>query len=278
MLTIVAPAKINLTLEILGKRPDGYHEIRSIVQTVNLNDKLHFKPGDRIEFECDVPGWDYEKSLVSKTVSLLRGNARKGAAVEIEKKIPLVAGLGGDSSDAAAVLRGLNILWELRLSLRELANLALQLGSDVPLFIHGGTVLMEGRGGKLTPLPPMPHMTAVIFVPPMPGLERKTEQLYSRVKPADYTAGHLTDDFVQWLNKREKSTSPVLFNVFDYIAPGVFPGLKEYRQRFLEAGAPEVHMAGSGPALYTLTQDAAVAGRICSSLGAQGLESYQADF
>ena len=278
MLTVMAPAKLNLTLEVLNKRPDGYHEIRSIVQTVNLNDGLHFRLSQRTEFKCNAPDWMPEKSLVSKAVSLLRGKTSKGAMIEIDKRIPLAAGLGGDSSDAAAVLRGLNMLWELGLSLRELIKLAAQLGSDVPLFLYGGTLLVEDRGEKVTPLPPLPHMLAVLLVPPLPRPERKTERLYSMLKAADCTMGYITDSFADWLNQRKESAFPSLFNVFNYIAPDVFTGLKEYRQRFLEAGALEVHLAGSGPTLFTLTNDAALAKNICCRLQEQGLESYMADF
>ena len=100
MLTVLAPAKINLTLEVLGKRPDGFHEIRSVLQTINLCDSLHFQPGQEITFKSDMPGWSAEESLVTRAASLLQKatGCSRGAAIEVEKRIPLVSGLGGDSS------------------------------------------------------------------------------------------------------------------------------------------------------------------------------------
>ncbi|MFH1776194.1 MAG: 4-(cytidine 5'-diphospho)-2-C-methyl-D-erythritol kinase, partial [Candidatus Omnitrophota bacterium] len=158
MLIIEAPAKLNLTLEVLGKRPDGYHEIRSVMQTVNLHDTLIFRHAGGVAVSSNSPEWKPEESLVSRAVSLVQSaiGCSRGAAIEVEKHIPLVAGLGGDSSDAAAALRGLNQLWELDLSQRKLLELAAQMGSDVPFFIDGGTALAEGRGEMLTPLPPLP--------------------------------------------------------------------------------------------------------------------------
>ncbi len=167
MMTATAQAKINITLEVLKKRADGFHEIRSIVQTIDFCDKLRFQAGPRLDIKCNLPEWSASKSLVSKAVDLLRNTtgSRQGAVIEIEKRIPLSSGLGGDSSDAAAVLRGLNLLWNLKLSLRDLISLGAQLGSDVPLFLYGGTVLVEGRGEKVRPLRPMPHMTVVLLSP-----------------------------------------------------------------------------------------------------------------
>ena len=115
MFTIEAPAKINLTLEVLGKRPDGYHEIRSVIQTLAFCDTLQISPAKDISFKSNLPDWSPEQSLVVKAVKLLKEatGCTKGAKIEITKRIPLMSGLGGDSSDAAAILRGLNQLWEL---------------------------------------------------------------------------------------------------------------------------------------------------------------------
>ena len=153
MLTILAPAKLNLTLEVLAKRPDGLHEIRSLIQTINLCDSLRFRLSQSISFKCDEPKWLPERSLVSKAASLLQKATKcpNGATIEVNKRIPLLSGLGGDSSDAAAILRGLNKLWELGLSPPELVELASQLGSDIAFFLYGGTALVRGRGEIVTP-------------------------------------------------------------------------------------------------------------------------------
>ena len=115
MITISAPAKINLTLEVLGKRPDGYHEVRSVIQTISLADSLSFEMSDRLEFRSESAEWEGEKSLVSQAFTLMKNmaGAGKGATISVSKRIPLLSGLGGDSSDAAVTLLGLNELWGL---------------------------------------------------------------------------------------------------------------------------------------------------------------------
>ncbi|MFH1002656.1 MAG: 4-diphosphocytidyl-2C-methyl-D-erythritol kinase, partial [Chloroflexota bacterium] len=130
MLTIPAPAKLNLTLEVLSRRPDGFHEISSVLQAIDLCDTLRFRSSDGVEFLSGSAGWSAGQSLVSRAVRLVQEQTgRRGVAVEVIKKIPLVSGLGGDSSDAAAVLLGLNQIWGLGLSLNDLLGLATELGS-----------------------------------------------------------------------------------------------------------------------------------------------------
>ena len=280
MMTATAPAKINLTLETLKKRPDGFHEIRSVVQTINFADKIKIGPGPRLDIKCNLPDWTASQSLVTKAVSLLRNGtgAKQGALIEIEKRIPLNSGLGGDSSDAAAVLRGLNLQWNLKLSLRDLINYGAQLGSDVPLFLYGGTVLIEGRGEKIRPLRPMPHMTVILLIPHIPKTENKTQQMYARLNVRNYTPGTGTEDFINMLEGRAAKPGMGLYNVFDEVAWKFFAGLSEFRQKFLEAGASEVHVAGSGPTLFTLTRDDVKAYDIHKRLVDMGLEAQLADF
>jgi len=280
MMMATAPAKINLTLEALKKRPDGFHEIRSVVQTLSFGDNLRFQSNPRMEIKCNLPEWSAAKSLISKAVNLLKNTTRsnQSALIEIEKRIPFSSGLGGDSSDAAAVLRGLNLLWNLKLSLRDLINIAAQLGSDVPLFLYGGTVLIEGKGEKIRPLRPMPHMTIIMLVPPIPRVENKTQQMYSQLTVRNYTPGRITEDFINMLEGRATTQGLGLYNVFDEIGLKFFPGLTGYRQKFLEAGADSIHVAGSGPTLFSLTRDDVKAYDIRKRLQAQGLETFLADF
>jgi len=278
MLTLLAPAKINLTLEVLRQRPDGFHEIRSVIQTINLCDSLLFRSSRNIEFGCDNPDLVPEESLVSKAAALLQQatGCSKGARIEISKRIPLVSGLGGDSSDAAAILYGLNRLWQLGLSLPELVELAPRLGSDVAFFLYCGTALVEGKGERVTPLPPLPWRWVVLMVPPVPRMPGKTQRLYASLNPKHYTQGQITDRLVVGLTRGEV-TSSMLFNVFDDVALDSFGGLEEYRERFLRAGANDVHLAGSGPALFTLLEDRAQAEGLYKYLQQQGLESYLTD-
>ncbi len=282
MLTILAPAKLNLTLEVLAKRLDGFHEICSVVQTINLYDSLHFRLSDNVEFSCADPNWIPEVSLVSKAVGLLQKTTgcSKGVKIEVDKRIPLVSGLSGDRSDAAAVLLGLNKLLGLGLSLAELLELAPQLGSDVAFFLYGGTALLQGRGEVITSLPSFPHMRVVLMLPPVLRKLGKTGQLYARLKPSHYTRGETTDRLVALLTggglKKERLTGD-FFNVLDDVALANFAGLGEYREQFLKAGAHQVHLAGSGPALFTLVKDKAQAEKIYRRLQERGLESYLTD-
>jgi len=273
-LTILAPAKVNLTLEVLARRPDGFHEIRSVVQAISLCDHLSFRLSPGMEFGCDNPDWIAEQSLVPKAVSLLKETTRysEGVTTEISKRIPLLSGLGGDSSDAAATLLGLNRLWGLGLPLPELAGLASRLGSDVAFFLYGGTALLQGRGEIVTPLPPLPRMWVVLLVPPVPRLPGKTGRLYASLNTSHYTQGEVTDRLVASLIEKEGvRLASDLFNVFDSVADA---GLEQYQQQFLAAGAPVVHLAGSGPTLFTLVGDRVRAEQIHRRLKQAGLESY----
>jgi 4-diphosphocytidyl-2-C-methyl-D-erythritol kinase len=259
MLTVLAPAKLNLTLEVLGKRPDGYHEIRSIFQTINLCDRLNFQTSQNITLKSDMPEWTPEKSLVAKVVSLLQQTCKisQGATIEVSKRIPLVSGLGGDSSDAAAALRGLNKLWELGLSGEKLLELAARLGSDVTFFLYGGTALVEGRGEVVTPLPPFPRHWFVLVVPDIPRLPEKTKQLYASLKSSHYTDGQITQKLVDEIKAGREPSN--IFNTFENVAFTRFSKLKVYRDHILKIGAPHVHLAGSGPTLFTLFKDKAQA-------------------
>ena len=279
MLSVLAPAKLNLTLEVLAKRGDGFHEIRSVIQTVSLCDRLDFRLSDDITFKCDEPGWLLEKSLVPRAASLLQkaSGCHKGATITVNKCIPLLSGLGGDSSDAAACLRGLNQLWGLSLSREELAPLASQLGSDVAFFLFGGTALAQGRGEMVSPLSSLPHMWVVLLMPPVPRPIGKTAQLYAGLEASHYTEGQITDGLVKLLSGGEEVAPAKLFNVFDNIADDSFSGLNNYRKQFLGAGAGSVHLAGSGPALFTLVKDKLQAERLYNNLKKLGLEAYLAE-
>ena len=279
MLTLRAPAKINLTLEVLAKRWDGFHEIRSVIQTINLCDSLRLQLSQNIELKSDAPNWVSGESLVAKATSLLQEvtGCTKGVTIEVSKRIPLVSGLGGDSSNAAATLRGLNKLWELGLSLKELLELASQVSSDVSFFLYSGTALVEGKGEIVTPLAPLPHMWVVLVVPRIPRLPRKTEQLYASLNSTHYTEGQITDRLVAELKEGGEFTLPGLFNTFENVAFVGFSELSVYRDHTVEVGATNVHLAGSGPTLFTLVKDKNQAEELHTRLQQQRLESYLTD-
>jgi 4-diphosphocytidyl-2-C-methyl-D-erythritol kinase len=279
MTDVKAPAKINLTLEVLAKRPDGFHEIRSVIQTIDLYDTLRFRSNRGLRFSCDNPDFIVEESLVSRAAAMLQeaGGFSGGATIDIKKRIPLVAGLGGDSSAAAAVLSGLNKLWKLRLSPLELVELASRLGSDVPFFIYGGTVLVEGRGEKLKALPPLPKRWVVLLVPPFSRMAEKTRKLYAGLKSSHYTDGQITEKLVKALNEGREFKPSMLFNTFENVAFELFPGLETYKEHFIKLGAYNVHLAGSGPALFAMLDDKMQAENLYARCEQQGLDCYLAE-
>jgi len=279
MITLLAPAKINLTLEVLAERLDGFHEIRSVIQAINLYDTLRFHLSQNVEFRCDMPGWIPEESLVSRAASLLleTTGCTRGAIIEVDKRIPLMSGLGGDSSDAAAVLRGLNGLWELGLSRTELLELAPQLGSDVAFFLYGGTALVEGRGETVTPLPLLPHRWVVLFVPSVGRKPGKTQRLYAYLDAAHFTDGQITERLVAVLRACGEFTPSLLFNTFENVTFTRSSELDVYRLHIMKIGARNVHLAGSGPALFTLMKDRAEAEDLQVRLHQQGMETYLTD-
>lgn len=275
---MLALAKINLTLEVLGKRPDGFHEIRSVVQTISLCDTLDFEIGTKVTIESSLPGWSARESLVARASALLQEvtGCSKGATITVTKRIPLTSGLGGDSSDAAATLRGLNELWGLHLSGRELLELAPRLGSDVAVLLHGGTALASGRGEVVTPLPPMPRTPVIIVMPSLPRPAGKTAQLYASLNPNHHTDGQITSRLAEALRQGEPVRPSMLFNTFENVAFDCFSGLAVYREHMAKLGADHVHLAGSGPALFTLATDKAHADDLYSRYRQQGLEAYLA--
>lgn len=278
MLTIETPAKVNLTLEILKKRTDGYREIRSVMQAVALCDTLIFESAEKISFRCDIPSWTADKSLVSRAADLIRQRAASpcGALISVKKRIPLSSGLGGDSSDAAAVMQGLNRLWKLEIPPGELVTMAATLGSDMPFFFSGGTALAEGRGEIISPLPDMIPSFVVLLMPHVPRPESKTAAMYSRINSGDFTSGGITNDVVARLTRGEPVRSCDLFNVFEKAAFEAFPGLKEFRDEFQESARKPVQLAGAGPALYALFNDGHEAAIVYKTLEEKGYEAYLA--
>ncbi len=278
MITIKAPAKINLTLEVLKKLPDGFHEIRSILQTIDLYDTFYIQGGWGISFQCDMQGWSAEKSLVSRTVTLVREETgfKGGVEIKIEKRIPLMSGLGGDSSDAAALLRGLNDLWGLGLSDERLAGMAAKIGSDVPFFLHGGTALATGKGEKITPLPSIAPMWLVLVIPELPVETGKTGRMYASLKPAHFTNGDITTKVVDALRQSKPFKPAMLFNTFENIAFADFNIRRIYVEHLIKMGALHVHLAGSGPAMFTMFRDKARAEDIYQKCLNQRMKAFLA--
>jgi 4-diphosphocytidyl-2-C-methyl-D-erythritol kinase len=277
MLTVYAPAKVNLVLEVLGKYDEDYHRISSISQAIGLWDILNFELADEVSFKCSEPSLE-EGNLVTQAAILLKEvtGYGKGARIELHKHIPWGMGLGGGSSDAAVTLLTLNELWGSCLSLPELLSLASRLGSDVPFFIQGGTALVEGKGERVTALPSPPAAWFVLLVPPLPRMAGKTRQLYNKLGRGHYTRGEFVRAALLSLMQGKSIAPSLLFNVFDQIVSDVFPEIDEYRSKFREAGAASVCLSGCGPCLFTRLHEEAEANELCLFLERQGLECYVA--
>ena len=251
MLTLKAPAKVNLTLEVLGCRDDGYHDIVSIMQTVDLFDTITLEPDDTLIVECDDATIEPSENLALRAAELLDRSAggNRGARITMEKKIPVSAGLGGGSSDAAAVLLGLNRMWGLDRTIEQLTPLASQIGSDVPFFLHGGTAMVQGRGERVRPMPAVTLDRMVILSPKieMPG---KTSTLYGKITPANYTRGALTRKLEARIRGGGDAPAQFFFNAFDAVALDAYPGLERHWNTMTGLGAQVIHLAGSGPSLF----------------------------
>jgi len=250
-----AYAKINLSLEVLGKRKDGYHDIVSVMQLVDLHDTLTFEPADDLVVVSDHPtlAAEADGNLVWRAAHALRQahGVSSGARIHLQKRIPLSAGLGGGSSDAAATLRGLSDLWRLDLSTPELREVGATLGSDVPFFLGGPTALVEGRGERVSPIPPPPQAW-VVLVCQHYDVPNKTAHLYDNLHRKDHADGNTTRRLISALLQGEFPSSSLLCNSFERSAYEVFDGLDSVRQKIMRAGGREVHLSGSGPTLYVL--------------------------
>jgi 4-diphosphocytidyl-2-C-methyl-D-erythritol kinase len=261
-LRLFAAAKLNWTLEVLRRRDDGYHEVRSVLQTLALHDTLTLSPaGDidlRVGAASDRMDLSLEDNLAYRAAQVLReevGNPRLGALIELEKVVPPAAGLGGGSSDAAAVLRGLNRLWSLDFDERRLRRIAARLGSDVPFFLTGGTARAGGRGDRIAPLPDVPPLAITLAVP-HERLPQKTALMYRRLRPEHYTSGRHTRRLAAKLAAGGAISDDDVFNVFEAVLFESMPLAAVLKEECHERGACP-HLAGSGPALFFLSPPAA---------------------
>ena len=275
-----AYAKINLSLEVTGKREDGYHEIKTVLHTIDLADRLVFRPAERTSLECDQPSLEDEHNLVLRTCRLIQKYTgyQGGAAITLHKDIPIAAGFGGGSSDSAATFKALNALWGTNLDGSTLEELALRLGSDIPFFLNGACALAEGRGEKLTPLPPVPCIWAVVATPSS-EIADKTARLYSLLGERDFSNGSATAELAERIRDGRGTLHDIRdagMNAFERVASEAFSGLDGLTERFLKAGAGFVRLSGSGPSLFTLTDDEEIGQHLLSRVAGEGVEAHLA--
>jgi 4-diphosphocytidyl-2-C-methyl-D-erythritol kinase len=277
-LRLMAPAKINWTLEVLGRRPDGFHNVKTILQTIDLSDSLELETATELTLEATGAGLPPpEDNLALRAARLLRQRTgyNGGARMRLTKTIPVGAGLGGGSSDAAAALRGLDRLWGLGLPPERLVELAAELGSDVPFFLRGGTALAEARGERITPLPDAPTAAILVLVPPL-SIPQKTRRMYSLVGLKDYSDGAASDRLADALRQGRPLKESDLYDVFGSLAFQAFPELQTCRQALIQAGARAVHLAGSGPALFVLVRDEEQRERLAGAAASVGAKAFAA--
>lgn len=272
-----ARAKINLGLKILRRRPDGYHDICTIMQNVDLADQLFFYRAEQDRLSCnDTSLSTGADNLVLRAAALFRSRLpSSGPAfhIHLAKHIPVGAGLGGGSADAAAALRGLNHLCGNPLDPHTLAALAGQLGSDIPFLLNGGTALAQGRGELLTPL----HWEGeAYYVLVYPGVAVSTAWAYGQVKPSlTQASAYLT--FISSLSGgRVAGTAlfPVLENDFQELVERANPIVAEVRTLLSLAGAQICSMSGSGSTVYGIFDDRVAALQAHQGLGARGYRSF----
>lgn len=257
MLEVAACAKINLTLDITGLLPDGYHELETVMQSIALCDRLVFTPlpgGIVLETDSDALPAGPE-NLVYRAAELLQRvtGCRQGVHIFLSKRIPVAAGLGGGSADAAATLVALNRLWGLGLHREELFPLAAQLGADVPFCLAGGTVFARGKGELLTPLEPLPPLGVVLVTPPRAVSTARIYGEYDRLLPSVHPD---TRTMLAAIARRDiPSVAASLGNILEPVTASLVAEVGHIKEALKRAGAMGAVMSGSGPTVFGLCRD-----------------------
>lgn len=270
-LRLKAYGKINLGLDVLGRRENGYHDVKMIMQTVGLHDRIELyrkeEPGIAIQSNLFyLP--DNEQNLAYKAAKLLMEefDIHEGLSIHLRKFIPVAAGMAGGSTDAASVLFGVNKMFGLGLSREELMERGVKLGADVPYCILRGTALSEGIGEKLTPLPPMPQCQVLIV---KPGISVSTKMVYEcldamELRKEDHPD---IDGMVEAIRQGDlRKVAGKFGNVLELVTAGKYPVIGQIKQVMMEEGAVNAMMSGSGPTVFGLFTSPAAARRAYESL------------
>ncbi|CAG9623074.1 4-(cytidine 5'-diphospho)-2-C-methyl-D-erythritol kinase [Sutcliffiella rhizosphaerae] len=251
-----APAKINLSLDVLHKRPDGYHEVKMIMTTIDLADRIELserRDGQIriISHNRYVP--DDSRNLAYQAASLLkeRYGLNKGVSIAITKMIPVAAGLAGGSSDAAATLRGLNKLWQLGLSLDELAEIGAEIGSDVSFCVYGGTALATGRGEIVEHIPAPPHCWVVLA---KPTIGVSTAEVYNNLNLENVKHPDVEGMLAAIHDNSYEKMIGLVGNVLESVTLKLYPEVSHIKDQMKRFGADAVLMSGSGPTVFGIVQ------------------------
>ena len=268
-LRLKALAKVNLGLDVLRRREDGYHEVRMVMQTIRLYDRLILrrreKPGIQVKTNLYyLP--DNENNLVCQAAKLLQDEfgVEGGMVISLQKFIPVAAGMAGGSSDAAAVLYGMNRMFHLQLSREELMKLGVRIGADVPYCIMRGTALAEGIGEQLSALPPMPECQVVIARPPV---SVSTKFVYENLKLEKDTVHPDIDMLIKGLKKGDlHQVAAHMGNVLESVTIPRYPVIEQIKEEMMAGGALSAMMSGSGPTVFGLFEDKEKAEQTCQGL------------
>lgn len=267
-------AKINLTLDITGKRSDGYHDIRTIMQTVNLFDLIiadKRKSGISIKTNLSYLPTD-EKNLMYKATALFFSSIKGGISIILHKNIPVAAGLAGGSGNAAAVLCALNALYDFPFSNEELADMSVSIGADVPYCLMGGTALAEGIGEKLTPLPDCPKLTLLLV---KPSINISTPDIYREFDNSDKVIHPNTEAMLSAIEDGDiLKIAENLSNTFESITEKKYPVISGIKEKMLKNGALAATMSGSGPTVFGLFDNIQKAKRSADSFHKQFREVF----
>ena len=273
-ITLKAMAKINLGLDVIRRREDGYHEVRMIMQTVNLYDELTFRkqPGDKVRLTANLRSLPTDgHNLIVKTAELLRKEfgIREGLSIHLKKKIPVAAGMAGGSTDAAASFEGMNELFGLGLTLEELQKRAVSVGADVPYCLQGGTALSEGIGEILTELPSAPRCSVIIAKPP---IHVSTRFVYENLRLDSLEKHPDIDGILDSIREGNiLGVAERLENVLETVTQKEYPVIGQIKQFLVHRGALGALMSGSGPTVFALYDRKDLAARACEDLRRAGL-------
>jgi len=277
----MAPAKVNLVIEVLGKRPDGYHEIDTILQTIALSDRVRVtfgREGIAVTgpFAEGTPTDDRNLALRAGKLLAERLGRREPFAIELDKQIPAAGGLGGGASDAATVLRLLQRRWP-EATDDLLFEVAAEVGSDEAFFLVGGTARARGRGERVERLPSLPRHGVVLFVPPE-TIEQKTARMFSALGQLPFDDGAVASSFAREVPSRFRAED--VYNAFERVAYDMFPGLTSLSEDLERRIQRPVRLAGAGPTLYWIGAieaagevASAASGAACTIIASETIDS-----
>ncbi|MGT2905802.1 4-(cytidine 5'-diphospho)-2-C-methyl-D-erythritol kinase [Streptococcus didelphis] len=271
-----APAKINLGLDVMGKRTDGYHDLSMVMMSVDLCDYITAEDLDEdiIQFESDCPKMPIQNNDVYKVAQLIKKefNIQRGVFLHLTKKIPVCAGMGGGSSDAAATIRALNTLWNLNLSYQDMIRIGMEIGSDVPYCIQAGCAHIRGKGEIVQPI--VGHLSSwVVLAKPHFGISTRTVfpsidcQEISRVDIESIVKALEEDDYQKLLRK--------MGNSLEDISIAKKPFIQKIKDKMMQSGADIAMMTGSGPSVFALCKTEKQANRVVNSVKGFCKEVYK---